>query len=70
VGTLLLQHVLSLCPKDPQIKAVYLHVQINNESALSFYKHFGFEINGQVEHYYKRIEPDDAYILEKPVNRQ
>lgn len=41
------------------------HVQINNESALDFYKRFGFEIVETVENYYKRIEPADAYVLEK-----
>ncbi|KAI1716216.1 acetyltransferase (GNAT) family domain-containing protein [Ditylenchus destructor] len=65
VGTMLLNHVFDLCAKDQQIKSVYLHVQTNNESALDFYKKFGFDITGTVEKYYKRITPDDAYILEK-----
>lgn len=28
IGTMLLKHVFSLCDKDPQIKAVTLHVQV------------------------------------------
>uniref|UniRef100_A0A183BV99 N-terminal methionine N(alpha)-acetyltransferase NatE n=1 Tax=Globodera pallida TaxID=36090 RepID=A0A183BV99_GLOPA len=69
VGTLLLNHVLYLCQKDTQIKCVYLHVQTNNESALSFYRNFGFEVSGRAEKYYRKIEPDDALVLEKPTNR-
>uniref|UniRef100_A0A915DL78 N-terminal methionine N(alpha)-acetyltransferase NatE n=1 Tax=Ditylenchus dipsaci TaxID=166011 RepID=A0A915DL78_9BILA len=68
IGTLLLQHVFELCKRDQQIKAVYLHVQTNNDSALDFYKKFGFSVNGTAEKYYKRIEPDNAYVLEKAVN--
>ncbi|CAK5087184.1 unnamed protein product [Meloidogyne enterolobii] len=68
VGTLLLEHVFSLCNKDIQIKCVTLHVQTNNESALNFYKKFDFKVVGRVDKYYKRIEPDDAFVLEKEVN--
>jgi len=38
---------------------------LNNDSAIKFYKKFGFEIVETKEHYYKRIEPADAYVLEK-----
>ena len=41
------------------------HVQVSNEEALSFYKRFGFKIKEKEEKYYKRIEPTDAYVLEK-----
>lgn len=41
------------------------HVQVNNESAIEFYKKFGFEIVETKNHYYKRIEPADAHVLEK-----
>ncbi|KAH7725193.1 acetyltransferaseGNAT family protein [Aphelenchoides avenae] len=70
IGTMLLKHVFSLCDKDPQIKAVTLHVQTNNESAVEFYKNFGFTVVGTAQQYYKRIEPDDAFILEKAVNQR
>lgn len=69
IGTILLNHVFLLCQKDHQIKSVYLHVQTDNESALNFYRHFGFEINGRAEKYYKRIIPDDAFVLEKFLNQ-
>lgn len=44
---------------------VYSHVQISNEGAIDFYKKFGFEIVETKEHYYKRIEPADAHVLQK-----
>lgn len=45
------------------------HVQINNESAIEFYKHFGFEIIETKQHYYKRIEPAEAHVLQKTLKR-
>ena len=45
------------------------HVQINNESAINFYKKFGFEIISTEEHYYKRIEPANAHVLAKSLKR-
>ncbi len=41
------------------------HVQVNNQSAIDFYKKFGFEIVETKEQYYKRIEPADAHVLMK-----
>ncbi|EFO17087.1 acetyltransferase [Loa loa] len=70
IGTMLLEHVFTLCDKDPTIENIFLHVQINNESALDFYKRFGFEVVGVAEKYYKRIEPDSAYILVKRIERE
>lgn len=44
---------------------IHRHVQVNNESAIEFYKKFGFEIVETKEQYYKRIEPAGAHVLEK-----
>lgn len=44
---------------------VLRHVQVNNEGAIDFYKKFGFEVVETKEHYYKRIEPADAHVLQK-----
>lgn len=41
------------------------HVQINNVGAIKFYEKFGFEIVEEKTNYYKRIEPADAYVLQK-----
>ena len=38
---------------------------MNNQSAIDFYKKFGFEIVETKEQYYKRIEPSDAHVLMK-----
>ncbi|KAG4065767.1 hypothetical protein HA402_012445 [Bradysia odoriphaga] len=51
--------------KDGNFDSIFLHVQVNNESAIEFYKKFGFEIVETKNHYYKRIEPADAHVLEK-----
>ncbi|CAB3400052.1 unnamed protein product [Caenorhabditis bovis] len=62
IGTVLINHVFHLCVMDDQIKTVCLHVQINNDTALNFYKRNGFDIVEMVDNYY-RIEPSGAYLL-------
>lgn len=48
----------------------FSHVQVSNDDALAFYKNFGFEIVELSKNYYKRIEPTDAYLVEKPMKGQ
>lgn len=48
----------------------FRHVQVNNEGAIDFYKKFGFEIVETKEHYYKRIEPADAHVLQKTLRKK
>ena len=43
----------------------FRHVQVNNDSAIKFYERFGFEIVERKANYYKRIEPADAFVLQK-----
>lgn len=43
---------------------------MNNQSAIDFYKKFGFEIVETKEQYYKRIEPADAHVLMKLLRPQ
>ena len=68
IGTQMLDHVMDIVDNDGKFNSVVLHVQINNEGALRFYKKFGFKIVETKEAYYKRIEPADAYVLEKKID--
>merc|ERR1712088_578555 len=65
IGSVMVQHVMDIVEKDGNYDSIFLHVQINNEDAINFYKNFGFDIVETKEQYYKRIEPADAYVLEK-----
>ena len=65
----LVRHCLSKIFKNCQISKFcslfFRHVQINNEGAIKFYERHGFEIVEEKKNYYKRIEPADAYVLQK-----
>lgn len=52
---------------EPKISSIYLHVQVSNESAKSFYERHGFKETGVEPNYYKKIVPHDAWILEREV---
>lgn len=65
----MLQHVLDYATSKKIFDAIFLHVQINNDSAIEFYKKFGFEIVQTKKQYYKRIEPADAYVLQKSLTK-
>lgn len=60
---------MDIVEKDGYFDSVVLHVQVNNETALRFYKGFGFEIVETKQAYYKKIEPADAHVLEKKIER-
>ncbi|KAH9619017.1 hypothetical protein KSS87_018290 [Heliosperma pusillum] len=64
IGTKLLNHVIELCSKQ-NISEIYLHVQTNNDEAISFYKKFGFEITDTIKNYYSNITPPDCYVVTK-----
>jgi len=51
----------------PKITHVYLHVQTSNGDAKRFYERHGFKEVGIHENYYKKIQPRDAWILQKVV---
>ncbi|XP_036355965.1 N-alpha-acetyltransferase 50-like [Octopus sinensis] len=65
MGTVMLNHVLKICEEDGNFDNVFLHVQLNNVGAIKFYEKFGLEIVEEKKNYYKRIEPADAYVLQK-----
>ena len=68
IGTQMLDHVMDIVDNDGKFNSVVLHVQINNEGALRFYKKFGFKIVETKKAFYKRIEPADAHVLEKKID--
>ncbi|UYV83100.1 NAA50 [Cordylochernes scorpioides] len=65
IGTIMLDHVLKYVQRDGNFDSIFLHVQVNNDVAIEFYKKFGFEVIETKKHYYKRIEPADAHVLQK-----
>lgn len=66
----MVNHILKYVEADGNFDSVFLHVQVNNESAIEFYKKFGFEIVETKQKYYKRIEPADAHVLQKTLNNK
>jgi len=70
IGTMMVEHILKFVQADGTFDSIFLHVQVNNESAIEFYKKFGFEIVETKQKYYKRIEPADAYVLQKTLQKR
>ncbi|KAJ7072093.1 acyl-CoA N-acyltransferase [Mycena amicta] len=67
LGSTSLQLVLDAAASrtKPKIDRIYLHVQTSNTEAKKFYERHGFVQVAVQERYYKKIEPHDAWILEK-----
>ncbi|TCD71254.1 hypothetical protein EIP91_011732 [Steccherinum ochraceum] len=51
----------------PKIDSIYLHVQISNGAAKTFYERHGFKELAVHENYYKKLVPHDAWILERKI---
>ena len=51
--------------KAPDCEEVALHVQVGNDTALDFYRGFGFEVGDVVKNYYTRLEVNDAHLVSK-----
>ncbi|CAI5442853.1 unnamed protein product [Caenorhabditis angaria] len=71
IGTELINYTLQLAEKDESIKTISLHVHIDNQLALNFYKKHGFEQQELVENYYELLPSIDmkheAYSLVKKI---
>lgn len=66
IGTYMMRYILDkINSAENHICSIFLHVKIDNEEAISFYKKFGFAIVDTVQNYYRRLNPPAAYILEK-----
>jgi len=68
VGRKMLDWVKEKAKELCDVNGIFLHVQINNEIAKTFYEKQEFTVVGDVhENYYKRVEPADAYMLSMPM---
>ncbi|MCS7116792.1 MAG: ribosomal protein S18-alanine N-acetyltransferase [Nitrososphaerota archaeon] len=61
VGTKLLE--MALQHLSNRVKRVELQVRVSNESAIQFYRRFGFRIKKRIERYY--LDGEDAYLMVK-----
>lgn len=66
IGTQLLQYIDHYCQNVSSIiKSIYLHVQVSNEDAITFYKRHGYRTTDRIKDYYKRPVLEDALVLLK-----
>eukprot|EP01025_Chloroclados_australasicus_P059418 TRINITY_DN7512_c0_g1_i2.p1 TRINITY_DN7512_c0_g1~~TRINITY_DN7512_c0_g1_i2.p1 ORF type:complete len:170 (+),score=12.84 TRINITY_DN7512_c0_g1_i2:115-624(+) len=65
VGHRLLQRCLKIAQSEQTLEEAYLHVQINNEEAIRFYKNYLFEACEVIQNYYKKLDPPDAVVLRR-----
>lgn len=68
VGSQLLRHALDTATRPPvaaNVEEVYLHVQVGNDAALSFYMRHGFEVKKRLVNYYRKLDPADCYYVRK-----
>jgi len=57
-------------PSKRKLSSFYMHVQTSNGEARKFYERNGFVEVGRVEDYYKKLEPHDAWVLEKALESE
>jgi len=69
IGSKLVEHAIKICSKQPGVTDIYLHVQVNNDVGIEFYKKFGFVIVDTIKNYYKKIDPPDCYVLQKKLHK-
>ncbi|KAI7868458.1 acyl-CoA N-acyltransferase [Spinellus fusiger] len=69
LGHRLLSHIIMQAAAStyPRIYNVYLHVQVTNQVAISFYQKHGFQKVDIAKQYYYSMECKDAYILSLPI---
>ncbi|THH31806.1 hypothetical protein EUX98_g2397 [Antrodiella citrinella] len=69
LGSQSLQQIITAATSNikPKIDSVYLHVQLSNTSAKTFYERHGFKEIAVHENYYKKLVPHGAWILERRI---
>lgn len=65
LGSKLIEEILKIVEGKKELKYIYLHTQVGNETALKFYQKYGFEIVETLKDYYHDIQPADCHILKK-----
>ena len=64
-----MDHMMDKLKKeDPDIRYIYLNMQVGNKAAVSFYKKYGFEILETMKDFYHDIEPRDCYYMRKDMH--
>lgn len=72
VGGQLLRHAMDTATRPPfaaRVDEIYLHVQVGNEDALSFYARHGFEVKERLVNYYRKLEPADCFYVRRRLVR-
>jgi N-alpha-acetyltransferase 50 len=72
IGGQLLRYILKAALESPDaagVREVYLHVQVGNDDALSFYIHHGFNVKGRLWNYYRKIQPADCFYVYCDISR-
>lgn len=63
----LLENVLKEAVNIHGVESVYAHVWVANEEALEWYEKRGFRNEGIADGYYRRLNPQSAFLLRKSV---
>ncbi|PRP84479.1 hypothetical protein PROFUN_08064 [Planoprotostelium fungivorum] len=64
LGRQLLKRIEELASNHSAL-SLYLHVNIGNDEAVSFYTNSLFQIKERIPNYYRRTNPPDAFLLQK-----
>lgn len=70
LGSQSLQQIITAASAHlkPKIDSIYLHVQVSNDAAKTFYERHGFKQIAVSENYYKKLVPHEAWVLERRVD--
>jgi N-alpha-acetyltransferase 50 len=67
---LILANAAARQTKATKIDKIWLHVQISNEDGKRFYEQHGFAVVRVHNDYYRKLQPRDAWVLEKTVEEE
>eukprot|EP00127_Corallochytrium_limacisporum_P000414 Clim_evm109s11 gene=Clim_evmTU109s11 len=69
VGKKMLDWIMEQAENNKSVTRVYCQVQKGNDAAIKFYGKAGFTQCGTLPNYYKRVEPSEALVFEKKIDR-